>query len=346
MAPLDKEEIPLHSLTHWFEREKRSLPWRENLSPYRVWVAEVMLQQTQAQVVVPHFNRWMERFPDISTLAAAEEAEVIKFWEGLGYYARARALHAGARHLVEHCGAALPQTPKALQAIRGIGPYTSGAILSFAFHKRAAAIDGNVLRVASRLFCIEGVVDDPRVRREVCRRVEALLQGDEPWVVMEALIELGAQICRKKAACAACPLQECCKAYALGKVDLLPKKKKPPPVTTLQRDVYVVEHKGTYLIGQHGESGRFAGLWKFPYFERGTEPYFLQATQFSKALDRVTHTFTRYRAHLFPTVWKATNPFCMEGFTWIESKRLSALAFSSGDKKIVRQLEAHAYLTH
>lgn len=152
MDPFNKQDFPLIKLKHWFEENKRNFPWRGKPSPYAVWVSEVMLQQTQASVVVPYFERWIVRFPSIEVLASASIEEVIKLWEGLGYYSRARSLHEGAKFLVEHHNGTLPSDPIALAKVKGLGPYTIGAILSFAFHQKAAAIDGNVTRVMSRFF--------------------------------------------------------------------------------------------------------------------------------------------------------------------------------------------------
>ena len=159
--------MEIGKLKKWFLSNRRPLPWRENPSPYEVWVSEVMLQQTQVGVVIPYFKRWMQTFPTISTLARAPIEQVIKLWEGLGYYSRARNLHAGARYLLEFHGAELPDDPVALSRVKGVGPYTRGAILSFAFKQRAAAVDGNVLRVMARLLGIEEEVDKGEVKRQI-----------------------------------------------------------------------------------------------------------------------------------------------------------------------------------
>lgn len=345
--PLHKREIFAQSLKDWFKEEKRSLPWRENPTPYRVWVSEVMLQQTQASVVIAYFERWMDRFPTIEALASAKEEEVLKLWEGLGYYSRARSLHQAAKMLIEDYQGELPQNPEELRKVKGIGPYTVGAIMSFAYHKKAAAVDGNVLRVISRLRCIEGEIDKPSVREEITEVVEELLPDQEPWVAMEALIELGAQVCKKKAACLLCPVRDMCLAYERGKVDELPKKGKRQATTTLHREVFVIECEGSLLIQQHGEGRVMAGLCEFPYIERGEGHPFSEEVVPLKKLDPVTHTFTRYKAHLYPGIFQAKRQFSQKGHKWVESKRLHQLAFSSGHRKILRQLlEDYANLTH
>lgn len=347
MRPIHKREFSLAALTHWFEGEKRSFPWRRDPNPYQVWVSEVMLQQTRASVVVPYFERWMARFCDIPTLAKADETEVIKLWEGLGYYSRARSLHQGARYLAEHHGGKLPSDPRLLAKVKGIGPYTSGAILSFAFHKKAAAVDGNVLRVMSRLFCIEEQIDRASTRSRIEKEVERVLPDENPHVVMEALIELGALVCKPKPQCAQCPLQGDCQAYLLGKTDQLPKKREKVQVEILNREVYLIEYEGSYLVQTHEGDVLMSGLSEFPYFEKGALPPFLGQIEPVTYLQSITHTFTRYKAHLYPSLWKARQPFSLPGFVWVESKRLVELAFSSGHRKILTQLlEEHADLTH
>src|ERR1700722_10190653 len=178
----------IDSLKDWFVREKRDLPWRENPSPYAVWISEVMLQQTQASVVIPYFERWMARFPTVAVLAEASQGEVIKMWEGLGYYSRVRHLHQAAKDLMYRYAGDLPRTREGLEGIKGIGPYTRGAILSFAFHQKAAAVDGNVLRVLARYFAIEEEIE--KAKKSITELTESILPEEEPWIVMEGLIEL------------------------------------------------------------------------------------------------------------------------------------------------------------
>lgn len=349
MTRLNKREIPLKELRHWFEEEKRNFPWRCEPTPYRVWVSEVMLQQTQAVVVVPYFERWMERFPSIEALAEASIEEVIKLWEGLGYYARARALHEGARYVMEHHGGDLPMDVESLKKVKGLGPYTIGAIRSFAFHQKAAAVDGNVVRVMSRLLCIEEEVDRPSVLETLRQRVEEFLPDTQPWVMMEALIELGARVCKKKPDCERCPLQDVCMAYPLGKAVALPKKRKRPQTIALQRYVPVICCDGEFLIQRQEGKKVMAGLYEFPYFDKKTsiETFYLGGLQLYKRLKEVKHTFTRYRVELFPSIWKASEKLELNGFTWAKGQMLEKLPFSSGHRRILKQLlEEHADLTY
>lgn len=330
----------------WFEEEKREFPWRKDPSPYRVWVSEVMLQQTRASVVIPYFVRWMEQFPTIEALANASIEEVVKAWEGLGYYSRARALHTGAKYLMETSKGELPTTRERLLKVKGIGPYTAGAILSFAFHKKAAAVDGNVLRVITRLFEIEEEIDLPKVQEKIRALVEELLPDRDPWVIMEALIELGAKVCTPRPDCLLCPLREECKAASSGRTLELPKKKKRASVTELFREVYVIEYGDAVLVQQHKGRRVMADLFEFPYAEGDVEfaPFPLEKV---KDLKPVTHTFTRYRARLNPTLWRAKHKGEASGYQWVAKEQLQDLPFSSGHRRILGQLlEEYADSTH
>lgn len=335
---------------------KRDLPWRKHPTPYAVWISEVMLQQTQVAVVIPYFKRWMERFPSISALAEASSEEVIKAWEGLGYYSRARQIHAGAKYVAAHCQGILPQQAEELSKIKGLGPYTVGAILSFAFHQKAAAVDGNVVRVLSRLFLIEQEVSKTSTQKQLRQLTLELLPDDEPWVIMEALIELGATVCQKQPKCALCPIQKQCLAFQSGKERQLPVKIARPSITALTRYVSIVMTQGSLLVRRGGEGKVMAGLYEFPYFESQEEQ-----SQFARTLDlktnlehkipSFTHSFTRYRATLHPSMWKAARKIALSGFEWATWKELEELPFSSGHRRILRHIKteienAHGHPAH
>ena len=327
----------MKELHHWFERNRRDFPWRRDKTPYRVWVSEVMLQQTRAAVVVPYFERWMERFPNVEALAAARLEEVIKAWEGLGYYSRARNLHAGAKEIVERFGGEIPEGREALESIRGLGPYTVGAILSFGFQKRAAAVDGNVVRVLARYFLIEENVGKSAVKRQIGEKAEQLLDEKEPWVTSEALIELGATHCAPRPRCEGCPLQSGCKAFREKKAEVLPIKSGESKTVELNRAVYWIEAEGKVLV-RKGEAGRvMADLYEFPYVEGKREGACLGFKKWRvvKRLPEVSHTFTRFKAHLRPFMVRAELRD-VEGHMWIEKERLAELPFSSGHRKILK----------
>lgn len=342
----------LASLRSWFCEEKRDLPWRHSPSPYAVWVSEVMLQQTRAAVVVDYFIRWMERFPTIAALATASREEVIKAWEGLGYYARARYLHDAARCLVRENGGQLPCTKEALQKLRGLGPYTVGAILSFAFHQKAACVDGNVTRVIARLFCVEERCDTAAGRRRVRDLVENLLPDEEPWVIMEALIELGARICGNPPDCFRCPLGRHCRAHRLGVAISLPHKKQRGRPTPLSRFVGIVQAGQSVLVRKEEDGGLMQDLYQFPYLEKekhGREEdmpiveRFLgellgERVRYVRDLPPTVHHFTRFKAHLYPSVWSIPEPKRVSGHEWVSLLQAATLPFSSGHRRILQGL--------
>ncbi len=212
-----------HRLLAWFYTRRRELPWREEADPYRIWVSEVMLQQTRADTVSAYYPLFLRSFPDLATLARAEEQQVLKAWEGLGYYGRARNLHRAAREVLERYGGRLPEDPQALQALPGVGSYTAAAVASIAFARPIGTVDGNVIRVVSRLLASPGA--GAALRRKVRSLVEASFQGYHPGWVNQAWMELGALVCRPVPACPACPLSFACRAHRAGRVRDFPERR-------------------------------------------------------------------------------------------------------------------------
>lgn len=324
----------MQKIQEWFEQEKRDLPWRNNPTPYAVWISEIMLQQTQVLVVLPYFERWMQAFPTVEVLAHASLEQVIKNWEGLGYYSRARNLHAAAKMIVEKFGGNLPQTKEELMQIKGIGPYTQGAILSFAFKQKAAAVDGNVTRVVSRLTGLEE-------QKKITAWVETNLPDHKPWVAMEGLIELGATLCKKKPDCLRCPLRQECYAYRHQCIDELPKKKERPKTTYLKRSVAIIVCKQHYLLTKV-EQGVMQDLFQFPYLEgEGDVKKMFKMElaldlRYIKPLKKERHTFTRYHVELFPHLFETSK--LDPRFLWKSKLELQKLPFSSGHKRILNSL--------
>lgn len=297
-----------------------------------------MLQQTRASVVIPYFLRWMELFPNVKALYIAPLEQVIKAWEGLGYYSRARGIHKAARQIVEEFGGEIPDTKEELQKIYGFGPYTTNAVLSFGFKKRAAPVDGNVLRVVSRYFCVEENISKGVVRRKIEERAEELLDGEAPWVTAEALIELGATVCLPKPRCEECPLRGECLARQRGCVEMLPIKNEEKKITELRRIVWVIEKNGAVLV-KKGASGKvMADLYEFPYAEEGEEAKFVKGElTFVRKLRPQSHSFTRFRAHLSP-MFVTTQGEALGGWEWVPIANLKDLPFSSGHRKIVEEV--------
>lgn len=337
-----EQQIDIASLHKWFKESCRSFPWRENPTPYRVWISEVMLQQTRASVVIPYFERWMELFPDPAVLARAPLETVIKAWEGLGYYGRARYLHEGARQIVSQYSGKIPRNREQLEKIKGLGPYMVNAILSFAFHERAAPVDGNVLRVLTRHFLIEDDICRLATKKKIQVLSDELLDNKKPWLTAEALIELGATLCLPKPLCDFCPIQSTCRALKENRAEQFPVKSKEQPVTTLTRSVAVIEESDAVLLRKGAPGKVMADLYEFPYFEGLDCPlaqhisslWNLQ-TVFVRSLPFVQHSFTRYQAQLFPIHLRAIERKPIKDFEWVSLDKLSQLPFSAGHRRIL-----------
>lgn len=249
----------------WFGHHKRDLPWRRRSGEgYAQWIAEVMLQQTQVETVIPYYERFMKRFPNVEALAAASDDEVLQNWQGLGYYRRAVNLHRAAKRLVA-AGATVPGTVEELLALPGIGPYTAGAIASIAFNRRAAAVDGNIARILSRLFSITDDITRPESRRRLWTLARCLLPATRCGDFNQALMDLGATVCLpRKPRCHACPLQHDCEARRAGDPMSLPRKAKRRPVPEIRHVVAVVKRDNAYLMVKRPPGGLWSGLWEFP----------------------------------------------------------------------------------
>jgi A/G-specific adenine glycosylase len=260
------------SLLRWYTRCRRDLPWRvakknptsQRPDPYQVLVSEAMLQQTQVATVIPYFNRFMAEFPTLRDLASADTHQVLRLWQGLGYYSRARHLLGTAKILVEQKNAQIPSTVQELLQLPGIGRYTAGAIASLAFEKRAPVLDGNVIRVLWRLDLLRDDPKDPQVREKLWRRAERLLPKKRVGDFNSALMELGATLCTPRAPkCLLCPVQKHCAAFAAGVAEKIPAppQKKIRPIE--RRWTLAITHKNRWLIEQRPPRGRWASMWQF-----------------------------------------------------------------------------------
>ncbi|HWJ78508.1 MAG TPA: A/G-specific adenine glycosylase [Niallia sp.] len=256
-------------LLQWFVQEQRELPWRKDQDPYKVWVSEIMLQQTKVDTVIPYFNRFIEQFPTIEALSDAEEEKVLKAWEGLGYYSRARNLHSAVKDVQENYGGKVPNTPEEISKLRGVGPYTAGAILSIAYGVPEPAVDGNVMRVLSRILSIWEDIAKPKTRKTFEEAVRVLISHENPSYFNQALMELGALICTPTSpSCLLCPVREHCHAFYEGTVTELPVKTKAKKQRTLQlAAVILTDEEGRTLIHKRAENGLLANLWEFPNIE-------------------------------------------------------------------------------
>jgi A/G-specific adenine glycosylase len=350
---LEKLIFDHESLKKWFHTEKRDLPWRETSYPYAIWVSEIMLQQTQVSVVIPYFEKWMQAFPTIEKLATSPLDRVIKAWEGLGYYSRARNLHAGAKFVLENYNGKLPDNENDLKKIKGIGPYTVGAIMSFAFHKKKAAVDGNVIRVLSRIFNITDDIARPKTITYIRELAEHILPEHEPWIISEALIELGATVCSKKPKCLQCPLKNTCKAFLEGNTDSIPFKSTTYSTENLFRNVAIVIAENKLLVKRGLDGKVMSGLYEFPFMETKLQEENTPAT-LSKFLnlslkkvmdlDTIKHSFTRFQAHLNPVIYLSKKVKMIPDCEWLSVGELDKLAFSAGHKKLFNIIKTLKHL--
>lgn len=256
-------------LINWFLAEKRDLPWRKDQDPYKVWVSEIMLQQTRVDTVIPYFNSFITKFPTIEALADADEEEVLKAWEGLGYYSRVRNLQAAVREVKEVYGGVVPNNPEELGKLKGVGPYTKGAILSIAYNIPEPAVDGNVMRVISRILSIWEDIAKPKARKLFEEAIYKLIDKEDPSSFNQALMELGALICTPTSpSCLLCPVREHCSAFEEGVQAELPiksKKKKPKPLQMAA--VVLYDNEGNLYIHKRPSTGLLANLWEHPNVE-------------------------------------------------------------------------------
>ena len=361
----------------WYEQEKRNLPWRYNRDPYRIWISEIMLQQTRVDTVIDYFYRFMEWFPTIEELANAPEEKLLKAWEGLGYYSRARNIQAAAKQIMSEFDGEMPQTPEEISSLKGIGPYTTGAIASIAFGLPEPAVDGNVMRVVSRLFCIEADIAKASSRKIFDEAMRKIIDEKHPGEFNQAMMDLGSAICTPTSPkCETCPIQAFCLANIRGIQTSFPvKTKKAKP-----KDVYYISaalqnHSGAYYFEERDSQKLLANMWTFPMMEVTQEEYERlkkewetkpeidlfddlvaekeQNLPFEKQeifvwqtrhLGEVTHNFSNLKWHVLLFYGRATEGAEQE-FTenktskWLKPDAFDSVVFPKVQMKLVDQLE-------
>lgn len=290
--------VPL--LLDWYRSSKRDLPWRGTHDPYRVWVSEIMLQQTRVEAVKGYYVRFLEKFPSAKALARADEEEVLKAWEGLGYYSRARNLHKAAKIIAEN---GFPCDYEGVRALPGVGDYTAGAICSIAYQMPCPAVDGNVLRILTRLFADDSNVDDPKTKAEfagLLRQVYPPEAGD----FCQALMELGAIVCvpNGEPLCGKCPWREICRARLAEEEEKYPVRNEKKTRKTQHVSLFVLEKEGKYALQKREKKGLLAGLWQFPLSEEGRSPAEFGETVAQKS---AVHVFTHVEWHMTGYLIKA-----------------------------------------
>lgn len=337
-------------LLHWFDRHGRKhLPWQSERTPYRIWVSEIMLQQTQVTTVIPYYERFMARFPNVATLAAAPLDEVLHLWTGLGYYARARNLHRAAQIVVrDHLGV-FPQDIDAVEALPGIGRSTAGAILALASGQRHPILDGNVKRVLARYFGVSGFPGELKIERALWQRAEACTPRERVADYTQAIMDLGAMVCvRSRPLCAACPQQAECTAYRLGLQTQLPtpRPKKPRPAREAHA-LIVCDANGAILLERRAPTGVWGGLWTFPQFETREAALAWAHGRFTgepaavEALAAYEHAFTHFDLTLHPIVVQVRSQRIEEaaGFVWYDMRMPARIGLAKPVVDLIRQLQ-------
>ena len=252
-------------LLQWFKKNKRDLPWRKTRDPYAIWVSEIMLQQTQVATVIPYYKKFLKSFPTVRYLAKSDFSKVLKIWEGLGYYARARNLHRSSQTVLNHFHGKIPDTLKGLLSLYGIGRSTAGAILSFAFHKEAPILDGNAKRVLSRLFALSGNPGENKTEKILWKISESLIPRGHSNPFNQALMDLGSMLCTPKdPLCLRCPLRDLCKGRASGEPERFPTKRIKKKIPGIEAIAAVIQQNGKVLLKQRPAKGLLGGLWDFP----------------------------------------------------------------------------------
>jgi A/G-specific adenine glycosylase len=342
-------------LRTWYKMHARDLPWRRNRDPYLVWISEIMLQQTQVATVESYFLRFREAFPTVEALAAAEEQDVLRLWEGLGYYRRARQLHAASKVLVDEHGGRFPEDPDAVHALPGIGRYTAGAILSIAFDAREPILEANTIRLFCRLLAYHGVPTTAESQRTLWSMAEAVLPRREVGAFNQALMELGSQVCTPKSpVCDRCPVAELCRAKTLCVQDMVPAQKPKKKFEDVHEVALIVRRRGRVLLLRRPEGGRWAGLWDFPRYEMDHEE---APALFRKLRDkllaqtgidatpeehqkRMKHGVTRFRITLdcytARFVERRKRPADIPELKWVTSKQLAGYPLNTTGRKLAQ----------
>ncbi len=338
------------ALLDWYLENRRDLPWRRTRDPYAIWISETMLQQTRVDTVIPYYERFLERFPTVEALADAEPDDLMQQWAGLGYYSRARNLHAAAKTVASEHGGELPDDIETLRTLKGIGRYTAGAVASIAFDRPAAILDGNVMRVLTRVLEVHEDIRKPATQNRLWEEAAQLVQGPRPGDLNQALMELGALICTTKSpTCLLCPIREHCKGRSNGDPERLPIKSKAVKAKKVAAACAYLERDGKVLATRRPPTGLLGGLWELPGVDldaqeapeeglsRGLGERVGLTAKNLAPMGKVKHVFTHrvLTLHVFRGE-AATGRVRREGYDahrWCRSAALDALPFSTVAQK-------------
>jgi len=340
----------------WYQNNQRDLPWRATKKPYFIWVSEIMLQQTQVNTVLRYYSPFIKKFPTVRKLAHASPDEVLKAWELLGYYARARNLHRAAKTVVEEYGGSIPSTYEKFRQLPGVGDYVAAAVLSIAFNQPYAVLDGNVKRVLSRLFLIDLPVNVQKYNKEFQANIDKLLNREQPGIFNQAMMELGATVCKPAIPiCSECPVRKSCKAFQMNEQRSYPRKTKKLKVPHFPIAIGVIIKSNKILITQRPPEGLLGGLWEFPGGKiketelpeeacaREIKEELNISVTVQKHLGQVKHAYTHFKITI--EVFLCNNPRgkiklnCSVGYRWVKVSELVNYPIPSANHKIIRHLK-------
>jgi A/G-specific adenine glycosylase len=354
----DQQKAFVQNLLRWYKKNHRPLPWRETKDPYAIWISEVMLQQTRVLTAAPYFEGFLKRFPTVDALAKASLDSVLKAWEGLGYYSRARNLHRSAQIIATQLKGRFPHTRAALSELPGIGKYTSAAIASIAFDRDEPVLDGNVRRVLARVLCIKRDPKLPKVEKELEEILRKILPKGKAAFFNQAIMELGAIICLPKTPnCPECPVEELCEAKRAGVQRTLPVQTQRPARPHHHVAIGIIWKDSKLLITQRPQEGLLGGLWEFPGGKQRPDESLEEClrrelkeeldieVRIKRQLPTVRHEYTHFRVmlHPFECEWKRGRPKalgCID-WAWVKPEELKNYAFPRANHKIFRSLFAH-----
>jgi len=350
---VNKQQHFSTAVLDWFNQNGRKhLPWQQDPSPYLVWVSEIMLQQTQVATVIPYYERFIRRFTDVSVLAQASQDEVLHYWTGLGYYARARNLHKTAKIIDEQYQGQFPETVEALGELPGIGRSTAGAIVALAFNKRAVILDGNVKRVLCRYHCIEGWPDQSQTQKQLWQIAEQYTPEKDFRSYTQAMMDLGATVCtRSSPRCSECPLQDSCEAFLSSRCDQFPQRKprKILPLKSTRMLILLSPDKSRVLLEKRPPQGIWGGLWSFPELQEELQvqdyldQYGFKAAGNTLAMGEILHTFSHFQLNIRPLVKKLRQEpsSIMEkpDWHWYDLQKPQQLGLAAPIKTLLAQVE-------
>jgi len=324
----------VEALVHWYSTDSRTMPWRESRDPYRIWISEIMLQQTQVVTVIPYYERWMERFPDVRSIAEAEEDDLLKHWEGLGYYSRAHNLKRGAEYIMERLAGQLPEDYESWLKVPGVGPYTAAAVSSISFSEKQGVVDGNVKRVMARLFEIHSSPGSADFHKTCRTLIEKSFFDHDPGQINQAWMELGATVCMPRPHCFRCPLSTVCEAYMHNRMTEFPVKKRRKKIPQREGAMFVIRNSaGEFLMVKRRKGSLLQGLWEFPntYYDEMPLWDFTLANDIELRhdyIEKVQHQYSHfsvnfqlYEAELRSSWW---NDYWDE-FKWVSGELLKDL---------------------